>query len=76
MAKRVIIDTDPGVDDTAAILLALASPELIVEALTISYGNGSMEQCAANARQILTAAGREDIPNLPRGDWTGPAPTH
>ena len=65
MAKRVIIDTDPGVDDTAAILLALASPELAVEALTVSYGNGSMAQCAANARRILTAAGRADLPVYP-----------
>ena len=62
MVKRVIIDTDPGVDDTAAILLALASPELRVEALTVSYGNGSMAQCAANARHILEVAGRGDIP--------------
>jgi inosine-uridine nucleoside N-ribohydrolase len=62
MAKRVIIDTDPGVDDCAAILLALASPELQVEALTAVYGNGSMEQCAINARRILAAAGRNDIP--------------
>lgn len=65
MVKRVIIDTDPGVDDTAAILLALASPELQAEALTISYGNGSMEQCAANARRILEVAGRSDIPVYP-----------
>ncbi len=65
MTKRVIIDTDPGVDDTAAILLALASPELQVEALTISYGNGSMEQCAVNARHILQVAGRTDIPVYP-----------
>ena len=62
MAKRVIIDTDPGVDDCAAILLALASPELQVDALTISYGNGSMPRCADNARRILAAAGRPDIP--------------
>ena len=62
MTKRVIIDTDPGVDDLAAILLALASPELQVEALTISYGNGSIEQCAANARRILEVADRGDIP--------------
>lgn len=62
MVKRVIIDTDPGVDDCAAILLALASPELQVEALTISYGNGSMPRCAENARRILAAAGRGDIP--------------
>ena len=65
MVKRVIIDTDPGVDDTAAILLALASPELQVEALTISYGNGSVEQCEANARRILEVAGRSDIPVHP-----------
>ncbi len=62
MPKRVIIDTDPGVDDTAAILLALASPELQVEALTAVYGNGSMAQCASNARRILAVAGRSDIP--------------
>ena len=65
MAKRVIIDTDPGVDDCAAILLALASPELQVDALTISYGNGSMPRCADNARRILAAAGRSDIPVFP-----------
>ena len=46
----------------AAILLALASPELRVEALTVSYGNGSMAQCAANSRHILEVAGRGDIP--------------
>lgn len=65
MAKRVIIDTDPGVDDCAAILLALASPELQVDALTVSYGNGSMARCADNARRILAAAGRRDIPVYP-----------
>ncbi|MDE2785626.1 MAG: nucleoside hydrolase [Chloroflexota bacterium] len=65
MPKRVIIDTDPGVDDCAAILLALASPELQVDALTISYGNGSMARCAENARRILAAAGRGDIPIYP-----------
>jgi len=41
--KRVIIDTDPGIDDTAAIFLALASPELRVEALTTVYGNGTTD---------------------------------
>lgn len=65
MTKRVIIDTDPGVDDCAAILLALASPELQIDALTISYGNGSMERCAINARRILETARRADIPVYP-----------
>ncbi len=59
---RTIIDTDPGIDDAAAILLALASPELSVEALTTVYGNGSVPQCTANAFRILHAAGRLDIP--------------
>ena len=60
--KRVIIDCDPGIDDTAAILLALASPELEVVAVTTTYGNASVETCTANARRVLSAAGRSDIP--------------
>jgi inosine-uridine nucleoside N-ribohydrolase len=60
--KRVIIDTDPGVDDAAAILFALGSPELRVEAITTVYGNAELEQCTRNALAILEAAGRADIP--------------
>ena len=60
--KRVIIDTDPGVDDAAAIFLALASPELSVEALTTVYGNGPVEASTGNARRVLHAAGQADIP--------------
>ena len=60
--KRVIIDCDPGIDDTAAILLALASPELEVVAVTTTYGNASVETCTANALRVLSAAGRDDIP--------------
>lgn len=60
--KRVIIDTDPGIDDAAAIFMALASPELEVVALTTTYGNASVETCTANARRVLAAAGRSDIP--------------
>lgn len=60
--KRVIIDTDPGIDDTAAIFLALASPELHVEALTTVYGNGTIADCTRNALLVLETAGRRDIP--------------
>ena len=60
--KRVIIDTDPGIDDAAAILMALASPELEVVAVTTIFGNASVESCTANAQQVLAAAGRSDIP--------------
>ena len=60
--KRVIIDADPGIDDAAAILLALASPELEVAAITTVYGNASVETCTANTRRVLAAAGRSDVP--------------
>ena len=60
--RPVIIDTDPGIDDIAALLLALASPELKVLALTTIYGNSSVDTCTANARQLLDASGRTDIP--------------
>ena len=60
--KPVIIDTDPGIDDVAALLLALASPELEVVALTTIYGNSSVDACTANALHLLKTAGRTDIP--------------
>lgn len=60
--KRILIDTDPGIDDAAAILMALASPELEVVALTTIFGNSSVDVCTANARRVLEAAGRSDIP--------------
>ena len=60
--KRVIIDTDPGIDDAAAILMTLGSPELSVEALTTVFGNTPVENCTVNALRILEAANRPDIP--------------
>ncbi|ETX03208.1 MAG: hypothetical protein ETSY1_00890 [Candidatus Entotheonella factor] len=60
--KRVIIDTDPGIDDAAAILMALGSPELQVEALTTVFGNTPVKQCTINALRILEAAHRAGIP--------------
>jgi purine nucleosidase len=60
--KRIIIDTDPGIDDSLAILLALASPEVRLEGLTVVHGNSSMEQGATNALSILELAGAGYIP--------------
>src|SRR4029434_9525112 len=60
--ERIIIDTDPGIDDTAAIFLALASPELHVEALTTVYGNGTIADCTRHALVIPETAGGSDIP--------------
>jgi inosine-uridine nucleoside N-ribohydrolase len=60
--RRVIIDTDPGTDDAIAILLALNSPELKVEALTVVAGNVTAAQGLQNALQLASLAGRPDIP--------------
>ena len=59
-ARRVIIDTDPGLDDAVAILLAFASPELEVLGLTAVAGNVALELTAANARRLCELAGRAD----------------
>jgi inosine-uridine nucleoside N-ribohydrolase len=59
--QRVIIDTDPGVDDAMAILLALNSPELKVEALTVVPGNVDGKQGLENALKIVSLADRCDV---------------
>jgi inosine-uridine nucleoside N-ribohydrolase len=58
----VIIDTDPGIDDVAAILMGLGSQGLRVEALTTIFGNASVTQSTVNALRLLEAAGRPDVP--------------
>jgi inosine-uridine nucleoside N-ribohydrolase len=60
--QRVIIDTDPGIDDSMAILLALNSPELKVEALTVVPGNVEAWQGLENALKLASLAGRCDVP--------------
>jgi len=60
--QRVIIDTDPGIDDAMAILLALNSPELKVEALTVVPGNVDGKQGLENALKIASLAQRCDLP--------------
>jgi purine nucleosidase len=62
MPKRIIFDTDPGIDDACAILLALASPELSLEGLSIVHGNCSLEQATTNALSVLELASATHIP--------------
>jgi len=57
----IIIDTDPGQDDAIAILLALASPEVKVEAITTVAGNVPQPLVTDNALSLLALVGREDI---------------
>ena len=59
---RVLIDTDPGVDDAVALLLALASPELEVVGVVAVNGNVPLAKTTLNARRILSLARRNDVP--------------
>ena len=59
---RLIIDTDPGVDDAIAILMALAAPQVEVAGLTTVGGNVPRARAMRNALALLQAAGRDDIP--------------
>lgn len=60
--RKVILDVDPGADDAMAILLALNSPEIEVQALTVVAGNVVVEQGVENALKLVSLAGRCDIP--------------
>jgi purine nucleosidase len=60
--KRILIDTDPGIDDAAAILLALASPELQLEGISVVHGNCAVDQGVSNALAILELARATHIP--------------
>ncbi len=61
MARKIIIDTDPGQDDAVAILLALASPELDVVGITAVAGNVPLPLTELNVRKVCELAGRPDM---------------
>ncbi|WMT89623.1 nucleoside hydrolase [Pelagibacterium sp. H642] len=62
MARKIIIDTDPGQDDAVAILLALASPEEIdVAGIVAVAGNVGLAQNAKNALKVVELSGRRDV---------------
>ena len=58
MARKIIIDTDPGQDDAVAILLALSSPEVEVLGITTVAGNVPLALTTRNARQIVELSGK------------------
>ena len=62
MPKKILIDTDPGIDDSLAILLALASPELSLEGISVVHGNCSLEQATRNGLSVLELARATHIP--------------
>ena len=62
MPKHIILDTDPGIDDALAILLALASPEVVLDGISTVHGNASAAQVTTNALSILELANTSYIP--------------
>jgi inosine-uridine nucleoside N-ribohydrolase len=64
---RLLIDTDPGIDDALALLLAFRSHECSVEAITTVAGNVAVERCTLNVFRILEALKPERPPAVGRG---------
>ena len=60
--KHIILDTDPGVDDALAFLLAFNSPEIKVEAITTVAGNVNHTKVHRNAKKLLEFIGTTDVP--------------
>ena len=60
--KHILFDTDPGIDDALAILLALASPELQVDGISVINGNCSVDNGVTNALAVLELAKASQIP--------------
>ena len=60
--QKIIIDCDPGIDDSLAIMLALTSPEIEVLGITIVCGNSPVEMGFENAKKILKQMNRLDVP--------------
>ena len=60
--RKIIIDCDPGIDDSLAIMLALTSPEIEVLGITIVCGNSPVEMGFENAKKILKQMNRLDVP--------------
>lgn len=62
MVRKIIIDTDPGIDDAMAIFLALRSPEIQLIGLTTIFGNVDCDQSVLNALRLLETDGHGAIP--------------
>ena len=65
--KPILIDTDTGVDDAMALVLALNSPELSVKAITTVAGNIDVTKCTRNVERILDLLNIQDRPIVAEG---------
>ena len=60
--QRLIIDADPGVDDSMALLFAFNSPEVVIEGLSTIFGNSGTKVTTENALRLVELAGRAEVP--------------
>jgi purine nucleosidase len=60
--RRVLLDTDPGIDDALAILLGLASPEIELVALSVVHGNCPLPDAVRNALAVLALGSGGHVP--------------
>lgn len=65
--RPIVIDTDPGVDDALALMLALRSPEVRVDLITTVAGNVPVDQGTDNACRLLALLGVDPWPTVVRG---------
>ena len=81
MTRKIILDTDPGIDDAMAVFLALGAPELELVGLTTVFGNVHVDLATENALRLLEIGGRSDIPVATgaakplSAPYKGPVPT-
>ncbi len=68
MAHKVILDTDPGIDDAMAIFTAIAHPDIELLGLTTTFGNVSVAQACMNALSLVEMA-EADVPVCIGESW-------
>ena len=69
MTKRttVVIDTDPGIDDAVALMMAIASPDIDIKAVTAVFGNVDVDKAFDNIRRVFSVCGMKKMPLLGKG---------
>ena len=75
---KIILDTDPGIDDAMAVFFAFQSPHIDVLGLTTVYGNVPVSMSAQNALRLCDIAQQHDVP-VTQGvgmPWVGPESTY
>lgn len=68
--ERILLFSDPGIDDSIAIMYALLHPNIELVGIVTGYGNVTKEQATQNAAYLISLAGQVDIPII--GGAQGP----